>query len=291
MRIAISGSSGLLGRHLVRFLENRGATVFRMVRYPSYSPDTIYWNYHTATIDLEKMEGLDAVIHLAGENVLQWPWTRSVKKRILESRSLGTSFLAKTLSRLQRPPGVFLSASGISYYGHQGAAWVDESSPMDKHSFLAQVVQAWEEAVRSEPLEQTRTACLRIGIVLGKESHIIKQVQPFFKLGLGARLWPANPYISWIDLDDTIRAINHVLNAPDLSGPVNLVAPNPVTQHEFAKHFAESLKRPLWLLAPSPLIKWGLGELARETILASIRVRPTQLLESGFEFQKAKLRL
>lgn len=289
MRIAITGSSGLLGKHLVRYLENRGATVYRMVRSPSYSPDTIYWNYLTESADVKKLEGLDGLIHLAGENILQWPWTGTVKKRILESRSLGTAFLAKTLAQLEHPPRMFISASGISYYGHQGPNWVDETSPMDEQSFLAQVVQAWEAAVQAAPLPHTRTANLRIGIVMGKESRIIQQVKPLFALGLGARLWPANPYISWITLEDTVRAIYHVIHTDTLSGPINLVAPNPVTQNAFAEQFAKTLKRPLWLYAPSPLLNLLLGEMGRETILTSTRVRPTRLLEHGFEFKTPEL--
>ena len=291
MRIAISGASGLLGRHLSRFLVDQGATVLRLVRTPSAAPDAIYWNYLTTEIEREKLEGLDGVIHLAGENILQWPWTKAVKKRILESRSLGTSFLARTLSQLEHPPPVFLSASGISYYGDQGDAWVDESSPMDPNSFLAHVVHAWEEAAQSVDLPQTRTALLRIGIVIGDDTRIIKQVAPLFALGLGARLWPANPYISWIDLEETVRAMHYVLTTPSISGPVNLVAPNPVTQHEFSQCLAQSLGRPLWLYAPSTLIRYGLGEMGRETVLSSIRVRPGQLLRHGFEFRMPHLKV
>ena len=289
MRIAITGASGLLGRHLSRFLEEQGNTVYRMVRSPSDAPNTIYWNYQTGDIDSDQLEGLDAMIHLAGENILQWPWTKKAKKRILESRSLGTAFLAQSLGRLDRPPPVFLSASGISYYGSQGEAWMDESSPMDPNSFLASVVHAWESAAESAALPQTRTAFLRIGIVLGGESKIIRQVTPLFALGLGARLWPANPYISWIDIEDTIRAIHFVLHTDTLAGPVNIVAPHPVTQHELAQSLAQSLNRPLWLYAPSALIPVTLGEMGRETILSSIRVRPSRLLEEGFEYKKPRL--
>ena len=285
----MTGSSGLLGRHLTRFLEAQGMTVYRMVRTPSTAANTIYWNYLTEHIEHEKLEGLDGIIHLAGENILQWPWTRSVKERILESRSLGTSFLANALSRLTQPPGVFLSASGISYYGNQGVQWVDEASPIDSQSFLANVVEAWEKAAQEANLLDTRTAFLRIGIVLGEESRIMQQVKPLFALGLGARLWPANPYISWITLHDTVRAIHHALVNDKLAGPVNLVAPNPVTQHEFSERLATSLRRPLWLYAPSSILKFALGEMGRETILTSTRVRPRRLIESGFEFQNPEL--
>ena len=289
MHIAITGSSGLLGRHLIHLLEEQGATLYRMVRSPSKAPNDIYWNYLTEYIELEKMEGLDGLIHLAGENILQWPWTATVKKRILESRSIGTAFLAKSLTRLKQPPRVFLSASGISYYGNRGADWVNEESSIDSKSFLALVVKAWEDAVHSVHLPETRTAFLRIGIVLSNESRIIQQVKPLFKLGLGAKLWPANPYISWISIEDTVRAIYHVLTNDQLSGPVNLVAPNPVTQHELSKRLAQSLERPLWLYAPSQFLKLALGEMGRETILTSTRVHPTQLLNSGFEFKKPEL--
>lgn len=289
MRIAITGASGLLGRHLVRFLEERGDTVFRMVRSPSDAPNTIYWNYLSGHIEHKKLEGLDGLIHLAGENILQWPWTKKTKTRILESRSLGTAFLAQSLRRLDRPPPVFLSASGISYYGSQGDRWMDENSPMDPNSFLASVVHAWENAVQSVSLPHTRTAFLRIGIVLGDESRIIKQVTPLFALGLGARLWPANPYISWIDLADTIRAIHFVLTNASMTGAVNIVAPNPVTQHQLAQSLAQSLKRPLWLYAPSAIIPYTLGQMGTETILSSIRVRPSRLLDEGFGFQKPRL--
>ena len=289
MRIAITGASGLLGRHLSHFLESRGAKVLRMVRVRSAVPDVIYWNYVEGQIELEKMEGLDGVIHLAGENILQWPWTGAVKKRIMESRSLGTAFLVESISRLNDPPPVFLSASGISYYGDQGEQWVDESSPMDPGSFLARVVKAWEHAVVSAPLPNTRTAMLRIGIVIGDETRIMQQVRPLFALGLGARLWPTNPYISWIDLEDTIRAIHYVLTTPSFTGPVNLVAPTPVTQHAFAQCLAQSLRRPLWMYTPSILLKYTLGEMGRETILCSTRVRPSVLLDQGFGFKKPEL--
>ena len=290
--VALSGASGFLGTSLATYLTQRGYTVYRMVRSETLRGEhTIYWNYDRNEIDLERLEGIDFLIHLAGENILQWPWTEEIKRRIYDSRVLGTTFLSTQIAQLSAPPRVFLSASGVSYYGDRGNHWVDEDSGMDTSSFLAGVCKHWEAALQPARSPVTRTASLRIGIVLDRKSRIIKQILPLFSMGLGAKLRPANPFISWISLADTIRSIEHILHNNALVGPINIVSPNPVTQNEFADTLAQLLHRPLFLNAPSFLIERLLGELGRETVLSSTRVRPTRLLNSGFRFEYSTLPL
>ena len=289
-RIAISGASGLLGSHLARHLEQKGHSVYRLVRsHRNPGARTIYWNYERREIETDKLDGLNAVVHLAGANILNWPWTSKKKQTILDSRALGTAFLCNALSKLDNPPGIFLTASGISYYGDQASEWVDESSLIDPRSFLAEVCRQWEGAVHQANLPATRIGFLRIGIVLDSQSLIMKNVTPLFSLGLGAQLWPANPYISWISLQDTIQSIYHVLGSHSLQGPINIVAPNPESQHQFARKLAEALSRPLWLRVPSLFVRMATGELGQETVLTSTRVHPTRLLDSGYSFTHSML--
>ena len=290
--IAISGASGFLGSALVPYLRQHGIKVYTLVRKPHLrNDDTIYWNYTTGEIESDRLEGLSAVIHLAGENILTFPWNAEKKRRILESRVRGTSFLSEQLARLDTPPQTFLCASGISFYGDRGAMWVDEDAGIHTSSFLADVCRQWEAACSPALNASIRTVHLRIGIVLDRNSLIMRQLHPVFTLGLGARVANYPIYISWITLSDTLRSIFHLLTRPDVHGPVNIVGPDPVTQHTFATQFAAVLGRPQFLHVPGKILDAFMGELARETLLTSTRVHPGRLLQSGFTFHYPTLPL
>lgn len=285
LRVAVSGASGLLGANLTHFLERQQVEVYRLVRTQAQRGDrTIYWDAEAEDLEIDRLEGMDGVVHLAGEKVLQWPWTKEKKRRIFDSRVRGTRFLSESLGRLRTPPRVLLAASGISYYGDRGADWVDEASLPDEERFLARVCVHWEEAGRAAVEAGIRVVNLRIGIVLGPERSLLQRIAPLFRVGLGAMLTGKNPYISWISIDDTIRSMYQLLRDDDAAGPVNLVSPNPVTQQEFATLLADHLNRPLVVRAPSSVVRLLLGDLGEETVLTSTRVRPTKLIQAGFHF-------
>lgn len=284
LRIAITGASGLLGSNLTAFLTTGGHTVYPLVRRAPNTPQEIQWNPKKGTIEAEKLEGLDAVIHLAGENVFALRWTKAKKRRILESRSEGTRLLSETLAALHNPPPVLISASGIGYYGDQGDTLLTEEAPPATDRFLAEVCQAWEAALAPAAAAGIRTVAARIGVVLSPSGGALAQMLPAFKLGLGGRLGRKSQYLSWITMDDVLRAFYHLLHTDALAGPVNVTAPVPVTMEAFAETLATVLRRPSFLHVPAGALRLAMGEVASETILASTRVQPQRLLDTGFSF-------
>ncbi len=283
MRIAISGASGLLGKNLTALLTTGGHRVLRLVRRPSSDDDTIYWNAHTGEIDAIKLEGLDAVIHLAGENVFALRWTEAKKKRIFESRSLGTQLISQTLAQLDQPPPVYLSASGIHYYGTGTDETLTESSLSGESGFLTGVTHAWEAATQPAREAGIRTVNLRIGVVLSPQGGALATMLLPFRLGLGGRVGPKEQVFSWIGLDDVLGALYHALMT-DIEGPLNLTAPNPVTMEEYTKTLARVLRRPALFAAPTPLVRLAAGEIAEEVLFASARVLPARLEQTGYAF-------
>ncbi len=287
LRIAISGASGLVGRALYAFLTTGGHHVYPLVRNREQArrlPSAIYWRPSQGEIEADKLNGLDAVIHLAGENVFAYRWTQEKKQRILDSRVNGTRLLVDAIKQCENPPKHFLSASAIGYYGNRGSTPVDEHSPTGTSGFLTEVCRVWE--AESEPLEQLgiRRSLLRIGIVLSPQGGVLAQMLPPFKIGAGGPVGPHALQMSWIALDDVIGSIYHVMMHDDLSGPINLVGPQTSSMGAFAKTLGRVIKRPSFFSVPSVFLKVALGEVADEVVLMDVHVRPTRLQESGYSF-------
>ena len=288
LRIAMTGSSGLIGRNLTALLTTGGHEVIPMTRYKSVNG--IYWSYERGEIEKEKLERVDAVIHLAGEPVFAPRWTSAKKKRIYESRINSTRLIAEALAGLNNPPGVFLVASAIGFYGNRGSVEVTEEDTCDPLSFLSSVCKDWEAAALAARDANIRTAFLRIGLVLSPQGGALPKMLPLFKAGLGGRLGPPSQFYSWILLDDILGAIYFALLNNNVCGPINLTAPNAVTAEEFANVLGDVLRRPVWLPAPVSLIKGAMGEMARETLLMSNRVKPAKLEENGYTFLYPELK-
>jgi uncharacterized protein (TIGR01777 family) len=283
MRILVSGSSGLVGSALTRVSRGEGDEVLRLVRRPARADDEVSWDPSTDTApDLAAIDGADAVVHLAGAGVGDHRWTDSYKREIRDSRVRSTALLATTLARLEHPPRVLLSGSAVGYYGAAGDVEVDENSPAG-NDFLARVCQEWEDAATPAADAGIRTVLLRSGIVLSMRGGALGKVLPLFRAGLGARLGAGKQYVSWIARPDHVSALRFLLTADDVSGAVNLTAPNPVTNAEYTKEIAAAVHRPAWLISPAPALRVALGEFA-DTVVTGQRVLPTRLLTAGFTF-------
>jgi hypothetical protein len=274
-RIAITGASGLIGSALVGHLKSEGHTVQRLVRRTPVSADEIQWDPKTGYVDLEALHGVDAVIHLAGAGVGDKRWTKRYKAEILNSRLLGTTAIAKAVAEVR--PQVFISSSAIGWYGDSGNRAVVESDTVG-NDFLATVCREWESA--ADLAGDVRTVKLRTGVVLDPTGGALGRMLPLFKLGLGGKLGSGKQWWSWITLHDLIRAIIYTLEN-QISGPVNLTSPNPVTNQEFTAALARAMKRPALFPAPAIALKIALGGFSSE-ILGSKKVIPTVLQEAGF---------
>jgi uncharacterized protein (TIGR01777 family) len=292
MEIAITGASGLIGTALSDALRRAGHTPIPLVRPGSRRGDTttttIAWDPRDGEVDAAGLEGLDAVVHLAGEGIGERRWTEDQKRRILESRTLGTSLLARTLAELRTPPPVLLSGSAVGYYGDTGDHPTDELGAAGD-DFPARVCVAWEAAARPAVDAGIRVAYLRTGIVLSTRGGALARQLPAFRWFLGGRAGSGRQWQSWISIDDEVGAIVHLLTAP-LSGPVNLTAPNPVTNAEFTKTLGSVLHRPTTVLPMiGPRALFG-RELADSLLLTSQRVVPAALEAGGYEFRHPELR-
>lgn len=289
MKILISGASGLIGSTLARSSTESGHEVIRLVRSPpGPGQAAIAWDPAAEQLDAAALEGFDAVVHLAGENIAGGRWTRGKKERIRDSRVRGTRLLSRTLARLSSPPGVFASASAIGYYGDRGDKELDEASPAGS-GFLAEVCRDWEAATRPAAEAGIRVARLRLGVVLAAGGGALAGMLPPFRWGLGGRLGSGRQYMSWITLDDVTGAIDHVVHSHALEGPINLVAPQPVTNRQFTATLGRVLHRPTLLPAPALVLRLMLGEMADALLLASARVVPRRLLDSGYRFHDPEL--
>lgn len=283
MTVLVTGASGMIGKELCAFLTTGGHRVLRAVRRASGAADEVAWDVDRGLAPDPRLEGLDAVVHLAGENVASSRWSDKVKRRIMDSRRVGTRSLCESLARLEQPPKVFVGASGINYYGDRGEEIVDERTDRGE-GFLSDVCLAWEEG--SLPLRDAgvRTVQLRIGVVLNAADGALKQMLPPFRLGLGGTLGDGRQYVSWIGLDDLLGVMLHAIRREDVEGPVNAVAPTAITNAEMTKTLGHVLGRPTFLPVPAAALRLALGEMADEALLASVRAVPTRLLETGFEF-------
>ena len=281
--IAISGSSGLIGRALLARLRLNGKRVRRLVRAPDpESPDDIAWDPMRGSLDPRQLEGAEAVIHLAGEPIAQ-RWTGARRTAIRESRVRGTELLARTIAALDRKPNALLSGSAVGYYGDTGDDALDEESAPGT-DFLAGVAREWEAATDAARSADVRVVLLRTGIVLSPHGGALERLLPPFRLGVGGPIGNGRQWMSWIALEDHLRAMEHALATVGLHGPVNLVAPNPVTNAEFAATLGRVLGRPAIVPVPAFALELLYGEMARSTILAGQRVLPKKLLRSGFHF-------
>jgi len=289
MRILVSGSTGLIGSALVPHLSAQGHQVTRLVRGPlADAGDTILWSPDAGRIDLAALEGFGAVVHLAGESLTGWPWTESKKARIRQSRVLGTRLLCESLAQLKRPPRLALCASAVGYYGNRGSdLLIEESGPGT--GFLATVCREWEDAASAAREAGIRVVHARFGIVLSRHGGALAQMLPIFRSGAAGPIGSGRQYISWIAIDDAIGAILHALAARSLAGALNVSAAAPVTNAEFAKTLARVLHRPAALTVPAFAIRFMLGEMADEMLLASARMHPRRLLEAGYVFQHPEL--
>jgi uncharacterized protein len=290
-RILIGGASGLIGTALVRDLAAPQISVTRLVRKSqAESQDEIGWSPESslAIADPSKLEGFDTVIHLSGANVAAHRWTSSYKKEIVKSRVNTTHALASLLAGLSDPPRTFLCASAIGIYGNRDDEVLTEGSEPGT-GFLAETCKAWEAACQPAKAVGIRVVHLRFGVVLSLEGGALAKMTPLFRLGLGGRLGSGCQWMSWISLTDLVNAVSHILQTPQLAGPINMVAPTPVSNAEFTRTLARTLHRPAVFPAPAFALRAALGEMADEGLLASARVIPEQLTRGRFQFQHGEL--
>jgi uncharacterized protein len=292
LSIAISGASGMIGRALGAFLGTAGHRVIRLVRGAGRTPapDEIPWDPDAGRLDPGRLEGVDAVVHLAGENLAAGRWTSERKRRIRESRVRGTSLLASTLASLQRPPRVLISASGVNVYGVQGEEPIDESAPLGT-DFLAEVATAWEQAAAPAAAAGIRVAHPRFGAVLDPREGALPRFLTPVRAGVGGRLGNGRQPMSWVALDDVVGALHHALFDSGLQGPFNVTAPTPVTNGDFVRTLAEVLGRPALLPVPAFALRAVFGEeMADAVILGGVRALPARLRAAGFHFQHPELK-
>lgn len=290
--ILVSGATGLIGRTLGPMLTALGFRVRRLVRGEPRSSDDIRWDPARGQLDVTALEGIDAAIHLSGESIAGGRWTADRKKEIMESRLKGTTLLAETLARMKRPPRVLISASAIGIYGDRGEEVLVETSPLrtgpDAY-FVEQVGHAWEAS--TEPAERggIRVVRSRFGLILTPAGGALHAMLPAFQAGVGGRMGNGEQWMSWISIDDVLGALHHLLLTENLRGPVNLTAPAPVRNADFAHVLGTVLHRPSILPAPAAALRLAMGEMADELLLASAKVLPERLRESGYQFRHPDL--
>lgn len=288
MKILISGSTGLIGSALVVRLRRENHEVSRLVRSPSrVESGDVLWNPALREIDQGELSNLDAVVHLAGENIFG-RWTVAKKQRIRNSRIHGTRLLSESLAVQEKPPCVLICASAVGYYGDRGAEILTEDSGPGA-GFLADVCREWESAAVPAQAAGIRVAYLRTGMVLTRDGGALARMLPAFRLGVGGILGDGRQYMSWVAMDDAIEVILHTLTNDRISGPVNLTAPDPVTNREFTKTLGRALRRPTLFPVPAFAVRLAFGEMADEVILASARVQSARLTAEGYSFRYGKL--
>ena len=288
MKILVSGSSGLVGSALLPVLRSAGHEVVRLVRRPSAlsgsGDSTVQWNPERGELDGGRLEGIEAMVHLAGENIAARRWTAAQKARIRDSRVRGTALLSDRLANLARPPATLVAASAIGFYGDRGDERLHEDSASG-NDFLSEVCRQWEAASLPAAEKGIRVVRLRLGIVLSPRGGALAKMLTPFKLGAGGKIGSGRQYLSWIALDDAVGALCHALADSNLSGPVNAVAPNPATNLEFTKTLGKVLSRPTLFPMPAFAARIAFGEMAQALLLAGARVEPGRLADSGYSFQ------
>jgi uncharacterized protein (TIGR01777 family) len=288
MDVVVSGASGLIGTALKGALAAAGHRMISMTRSPA-SQDAIHWDPGSGAIDAGGLEDVGAVVHLAGEGIGSKRWNADQKAKIKSSRTVGTTLLAETLAKLQKPPAVLVSGSAVGYYGDRGDEVLTESSRPGS-DFLAEVCTAWEAATAPAGEAGIRVAHIRTGIVLAGGGGVLPRMLTPFKFGVGGKLGSGKQWVSWIAIEDEVGAIVHLLGDDTLSGAFNLTAPNPVTNADLTKAIGAALHRPTIVPAPGLALKLALGtEMAEELLLVSQRALPTRLLDSGYTFRYPEL--
>lgn len=289
MKVLITGASGLVGKELQKSFAEKGYDMLLASRSDPKDEQHIQWTVEEGFADADKLEGIDAVVHLAGESVSGLRWTEDKKKAIRDSRVLGTRNVVDAISKLKDRPKVFVSSSAIGFYGERGDEEVTESSAAGD-TFLAEVSKAWEAESRRAEDAGIRTVLLRTGIVLSKDGGALGTMLTPFKLGVGGVVGSGKQWMSWISMDDHIAAINYAIENENLRGAVNSVSPNPVTNEEFTKTLGEVLYRPTFLPLPEFAVSMVFGEMGDALLLASTKVIPKRLTDAGFEFKYPDLK-
>lgn len=284
MNIVIAGASGAIGSALVPELRGVGHTVQRLVRRTEQSPDEIAWDPEAGEIDVGRLEGVDALINLSGENVGAGRWTAARRERILRSRVDATRTLVVALAKLKRKPAVFLSASAVGFYGDRGDEVLTETSRIGQ-GFLPEVCLAWETHAEGAVRSGVRTVLMRFGVVLMRRGGALAKMLPLFRLGLGGRLGSGQQWMSWIGIDDLIGAVQQALRDTRCTGAINFVAPGAVTNVEFTQTLGRVLRRPAVLPGPAWVLRAVFGRMADEALLASARAAPKRLGEVGYNFR------
>lgn len=288
MNILVTGSNGFIGTPLTDKLKEKGHEVYSLSRSRKDDPKIFHWNPDDGTIELDESIHFDAVIHLAGEGIANKRWSESQKKKIRDSRVNGTTLLAEKVASLEHKPSVFICASAIGYFGDRGDEELTESSPPGD-SYLADVCQEWENSTRVAEEAGIRVAHTRFGIVLGSGGGALQKMLTPFKMGVGGNMGSGNQYWSWIALDDVVHILIYALENDQISGPVNCVSPQPLTNREFTKVLGKVLHRPTMFPMPGFAAKLALGEMADELLLCSAKVIPQKLNQSDYTFQYSDL--
>lgn len=289
MNVAVTGASGLIGSALVQFLATCDCRVRRVVRGSAdRAADDVAWDPQTGRVDAAAWDAVDAVVHLAGENIAQGRWTAKRKARIRDSRVQGTANLCRALAELPRPPRVLLSASAVGFYGSHADETLDETSPGGE-GFLADVCRQWETATQPAADRGIRVVLLRFGMVLSPHGGALAKMLPAYRFGLGGRIGDGKQVISWISLDDAVGAVYHAMTTDAIRGPVNIVSPEAVTNARFSKTLGRVLHRPTIAAMPGIVARCLFGQMADELLLAGADVTPRRLMESGFSFRHPSL--
>ncbi len=287
-KILISGASGLVGSALINLLKQKGHSVSSLVRREAKSKNEVQWNPQSGIKNINDLENFDAVIHLAGENIGGKRWTEEQKKKIRESRVKGTSVLRDAILKLKNPPKTFISASAIGFYGDRGNKTLDEESAVGT-GFLPEVCQEWENSSKSLSEKGIRLVYIRIGVVLAPNGGALAKMLFPFKMGVGGIIGNGKQFMSWIELEDLTEIFSFALENEKVSGAINAVSPNSVTNYEFTKSLGKVLKRPTIFPLPGFVAKIVLGEMAQDLLLASTKVTPKKLLGLGYKFRNANL--
>lgn len=283
MRVVVTGSTGLIGAALVTNLRADGHEVRRLVRHAPRAADETQWHPSSGVLEPSAVDGFDAVVHLAGAGIGDHRWTDDYKQLIRDSRVSGTTAVAEAVAAAAEPPRVLISGSAVGFYGDTGEEAFDEAAPSGE-GFLASVVRDWEAASAPAAEAGVRVVNIRTGIVLSPDGGLLKQMLPIFKLGLGGRLGSGRQWMSWVSIADHVAATRFLLVKDDISGPVNVTAPEPVRNKDFTKSLAHAVHRPAVAIVPSLALKAALGGFAEEGALVSQRVLPARLETAGFAF-------
>jgi len=287
-KIAITGSTGLVGTALCEWLLDNGWEVSRLVRPATdarYRDGSILWDYKAKKIDPAKLEGFDAVVHLAGVNIAGGRWTSRYKEAVLRSRADSTRFLSEVLAGRDKPPKVFISTSAVGFYGNRPAEESVTETSVSGSGFLADVCRQWEEATRPAEIAGIRVVQMRLGTVLSRKGGALGKMLPVFQLGLGGIIGTGQQMMSWIAAEEIPGIVQYVIRTETIRGPVNAVAPHPVSNREFTRALGKALKRPVFLPLPAFAVKLMFGEMGEELLLGGARVVPSVLTKTGYRFR------